>query len=194
MKNILRLLSGMLLVQSFIFSSQQTPEQQNESQLVTQREITQEEKDFLKGFNRGFERGIKERLEEQKQMEDPENRKQILQDFLQKISHIGDREYQKRVWIDGQGSGNNDFEAHMNYFFYKGWSVLKNHKELKFTDGQYSLLSDLRGQLVLFRNKKGPIQEILNCPEWQKVVAIAEEVLQTFDQDQRELAKLTNNN
>lgn len=179
MKNILRLLSAMLLIQSFLFSSQRTPEQQNESLLVTQ-----EEKDFLKGFNRGFERGLRERLEEKKQMEDPEKRKQILQVLLQKLSHLGDQEYQKRMWIDGQGSKDNDFKAHIDYFFYKGWSLLKNYKELKFTDDQYSLLSNLRGQIILFQNKKVPIQEILNFPDWKKIVALAKEVLQTFDHDQ----------
>lgn len=54
-----------------------------------------------------------------------EDRKYILNEHLRNISHISDKEYQKRVWIRGQGPECDDFDETVNYFFGEMDSILE---------------------------------------------------------------------
>ena len=71
------------------------------------------------------------------------DRKYILNEFLKNISHISDEEYQKRIWIRGEGPECDDFDETVCHFFDDGKPILKNYKDYHITENQYNLLIKL---------------------------------------------------
>jgi hypothetical protein len=53
-----------------------------------------------------------------------EARRNIINQHLKNIHHISDKEYQKRVWIRGEGPECDDFDETVNYFFGEMDSIL----------------------------------------------------------------------
>ena len=57
----------------------------------------------------------------------------ILANFLETIEGISDKEYQKRVWIRGEGPEVDDFTETVCHFFDDGDPILKKYKEYSST-------------------------------------------------------------
>ena len=72
------------------------------------------------------------------------DRKHILNEHLRNISHISDKEYQRRIWIRGEGPECDDFDETCCRFFYDGASVFKNYKDFWITDSKYKILKRFR--------------------------------------------------
>lgn len=68
------------------------------------------------------------------------DRKQILESFLDNLYRISNKEYQKRIWIDGKGPECHDFDEAVCDFFQDGDGIIQNYKDFGVTDKQYKLL------------------------------------------------------
>ncbi len=63
-----------------------------------------------------------------------EDRKYILNQFLRNIFHISEKEYQKRVWIRGEGPECDDFDETVCHFFDDGSPIIDNYQAYGITD------------------------------------------------------------
>ena len=112
-----------------------------------------------------------------------EDKKYILNEHLRNISHIASKEYQRRVWIRGEGAEVNDFDETVCYFFDIGDPILDKYKEYKITDKQYQLLVQFRNFFESFVDGDRPYlpEDFINTPEWERIVHLAKDVLKAFD-------------
>jgi len=106
----------------------------------------------------------------------------ILNNHLETISGIADREYQERVWIRGEGPECDDYTESICHFFDDGDPIISNYRDYAITERQLSLLVSLRGAVQDFNSNirfaLGP--DFLYSPEWNKITMMAKEVLQAF--------------
>ena len=109
------------------------------------------------------------------------DRRQILISVLETIKGISDKEYQKRIWIRGEGPEVDDFDDTACYFLHDGGGVLDKYKEFGITDAQYHILKRLRDEFEIFSDKNDWPQEFIDTPEWEKIINLAKEVLKAFD-------------
>jgi hypothetical protein len=113
------------------------------------------------------------------------NRKQILTSCLEIIDGISDKEYQKRIWVRGEGPEIDDFDETVCNFFQDGNGIIQNYKDFGITDEQYHLLVEFRDEFEAFCH--GPAQryylpqEFIDTPEWNKITEMAKEVLKAFN-------------
>lgn len=108
-------------------------------------------------------------------------KKQILISVLETIEGISDKEYQKRVWIRGEGPEVDDFDETCCNFFGDGDPLLKNYKDFGLTESQYFLLKKFRDCFRAFSDSNNWPQEFIDVPEWAKITEMAKEVLKTFN-------------
>lgn len=111
------------------------------------------------------------------------DRKQILENFLETIEGISDKEYQKRIWIKGKGPEVDDFDETVCHFFDDGDPILKNYKDYGITDVQYHLLMKFRTLFDTFVNGPKPYlpEDFINTSKWKKIMKKAKDVLKAFD-------------
>ncbi len=102
------------------------------------------------------------------------NRKQILESFLENIEGISNKEYQKRVWIRGEGPEVDDFTETTCHFFEEGEGILEEYKGFNITNKQYKLLVRFRDRFDKF------VKEFIDTPEWAKIMDMAKNVLKAF--------------
>lgn len=110
-----------------------------------------------------------------------EDKKYILAQFLKVISHISDKEYQKRVWIRGEGPEVDDFDETCCHFFDDGDPILENYKEYAISDGQFLLLQKFRQGFKTFADNNNLPEEFIDTPHWAKIMQMAKEVLNAFN-------------
>ena len=55
-----------------------------------------------------------------------EDKKQILESFLETVNGISNKEYQKRIWIRGEGPECDDFTETTCHFFEDSDNILEN--------------------------------------------------------------------
>ena len=110
-----------------------------------------------------------------------EDKKYILNEHLKHISCISDKEYQKRVWIYGEGPEVDSFDDTVCDFFITCDSILENYKGFKVTDNQYKVLKHFRDQFKIFSDENNHPHEFVESDEWEKIIKIAKQVLQEFD-------------
>ncbi len=113
-----------------------------------------------------------------------EDKKQILESFLETIEGISDKEYQKRIWIRGEGPECDDFNETTCHFFEEGDEILEKYRDFGINNNQHELLINLRDQFDKF--VKGPRpgylpQEFIDTAEWTKIMNLAKEVLKAFN-------------
>lgn len=110
-----------------------------------------------------------------------EDKKQILDGFIDIFTRISSREYQKRIWIKGEGPEVDDFEDTVNDFFMECDSILENHKDFGITDSQYQLLEKFRDKFRTFSDENNWPQEFIDTLEWGKLTEMAKEILKAFN-------------
>ena len=113
-----------------------------------------------------------------------EEKKQIIEGFLQNIFCASNKEYQWRVWIKGEGPECDDFDEFMNYFSLEGEDIIKNYKNFNITDKQYHLAKKLWDEVDTFdASTERPYlpQDFIDTPEWTKITELAKDVLVAFD-------------
>ncbi len=107
-------------------------------------------------------------------------RQQILNNFLENLSGIANKDYQKRIWINAIGPECDDFEESFSDFFELGEYIFDNYKGYGLTDNQYHLLVSLRDELKAFSSKNIWPEKFIDTPEWNKITEMAKDVLTAF--------------
>ena len=110
-----------------------------------------------------------------------EQKKNILKFLLKKVADISDKEYQKRVWIQGQGPEVDDFDETTCHILHEGEAVLKNYREFQVTELKYRLLKKLILIFRIFSDNNDFPEEFIDTPEWTEITEMAKEVLQAFN-------------
>jgi hypothetical protein len=115
----------------------------------------------------------------------------ILNNHLETISGIADREYQERVWIRGEGPECDDYTESICHFFDDGDPIISDYREYAITERQLSLLVNLRKTVQDFNSniRFALGADFLGSPEWAKITLMAKEVLQAFDYPQAKNVK-----
>lgn len=107
-------------------------------------------------------------------------RERILKGCLKEICHISDKEYQKRVWVRGEGPEVDSFIETAYYFLETIAAIMEEYKAFGITDTQCQMLKKLEKELDDFPGGDGYAEEFVDTPEWEKVVTMAKEVLKAF--------------
>ncbi len=107
-------------------------------------------------------------------------RKSILKSYLNNISHVADEEYQKRVWIRGEGPECDDFGETANQFFAIE-EVLEHSVDYNISEDQRHLLAKFYEAFDAFSPEPhDQSEEFISSPEWQKIIKMAQNVLKSF--------------
>lgn len=113
------------------------------------------------------------------------NRKQILETFIRIMNHISDKEYQKRIWIKGEGPEVDDFDETVCHFFQEGDGILEDHKAFGITKEQQKVLKKFRDEFQFFSDEHDFPEKFIDTPEWARIMGMAKEVLKTFHYQDR---------
>jgi hypothetical protein len=103
-----------------------------------------------------------------------------LINLLKIIDDISNKEYQKRVWIDGKGPECDDFDDTVCDFFGIGESIIKKHNIFGITDNQHQLLTVFYNEFRTFSNEHTWPPEFIDTLEWTRITEMAREVLKAF--------------
>lgn len=109
------------------------------------------------------------------------DKKQILEGFIDIFIRISNKEYQKRIWVKGEGPEVDDFDDTVCDFFGECDPILENYKYFGVTDNQYELLIKFRDEFKNFSRKRDLPPDFLDLPEWGKITKMAKEVLKAFN-------------
>ena len=109
------------------------------------------------------------------------DRKQILESCLDTIEGISNKEYQKRVWIRGEGPEVDNFDEAVCNFFQGGDIILEKNKSFSITDKQYQILKKFHDEFEAFSDKNNWPEDFINTPEWARIMEMAKEVLKAFN-------------
>lgn len=110
-----------------------------------------------------------------------EDKKQILNGFLDIFTRISSKEYQKRVWVNGQGPEVDDFDDTVNDFFIECDPILENYKDFGIADNQYGILKKFQNEFRIFSDENNWPEKFIDTPEWENIMHLAREVLKTFN-------------
>lgn len=110
---------------------------------------------------------------------DPDKR-YTLNEFLRHLSHIQDKEYQKRIWIRNEGPECQAFDDAVCDFFDIGDPILDNYKKFGVSEFQYNVLKNFREEFKAFSDEHDFPEEFIDTPEWKRIMEMAKEVLKVF--------------
>jgi hypothetical protein len=108
------------------------------------------------------------------------DRKQIVESFLKTVEGISDREYQKRVWIRGEGPEVDDFDETCCFFFDDGDPILEKYRDFGITERQYQVLKSFRDKFRKFSDENYHPEEFIESAEWAEIMVMAKDVLSAF--------------
>lgn len=100
---------------------------------------------------------------------------------LEAISWISDKEYQKRVWIRGEGPEVNDFDETACYFFDNVEPVLEEYKKSGMTENQYQIIKKFRDKFNVFSGEHSYEPKFIDTPEWDEIIKMSKDVLKAFN-------------
>ena len=110
-----------------------------------------------------------------------EDKKYIVNEFLRSIKGISDKEYQKRIWIQGKGPECDDFYETCNRFFPVAEDIIENYTNFKLTEAQLAILKQFYKEFDEFSDENDFAFEFIDSPWWAKIMERAKEVLVAFD-------------
>jgi len=110
-----------------------------------------------------------------------EEKKDILNFVIKQVTSISNQEYQRRVWIRGEGPEVDDFDETTCHFLHEGGGVLNKYQDFELTTSQYKQLKKLRDEFKVFSDENEWPQLFIDTPEWKKITEMAQEVLQAFN-------------
>lgn len=110
-----------------------------------------------------------------------ENKKQILEGFIDIFTRISSKGYQKRVWVKGEGPEADSFDDTVCDFFIECDSILENYKDFGILENQYQLLKKFRDKFRIFSDEHDLPEEFIDVPEWTTICVMALEILKAFN-------------
>ena len=121
-----------------------------------------------------------------------DEKKQIVKGFVDIFFRIADKEYQKRVWIRGEGPECDDFTDVTCDFFGECDSIIDNSEYFGITQLQKKMLILFRSLYSDFLKEKNkyPNPDFIDSPEWTKITMMARKVLQAFGYKQAKNIKI----
>ncbi|MCH9621355.1 MAG: hypothetical protein S4CHLAM20_07750 [Chlamydiia bacterium] len=111
----------------------------------------------------------------------------ILNNLLENICEISNKDYQKRIWIRSEGPYIGDFDEFCMEFFDYADGVIEDYKSYGITVTQYENLLKLHDVFELFSDKHREPEEFIDLPEWQRIMDLAKEVLKVFNYKKSDL-------
>ena len=115
-----------------------------------------------------------------------ENKRDILNFLLERVANIANKEYQKRVWIRGEGPEVDDFDETVCHFFQEGDSILDEYKDFGITEIQHTLLKKFRDEFENFPMRHDWPGKFIDTPEWEKIISLAKDVLDAFQYQKKQ--------
>ena len=112
------------------------------------------------------------------------NNNPTLEAFLEEIVGIADKEYQRRIWIRGEGPECDDFDEAVCRYFNAADSIFEEYKECGISNVQLDLLKKFHEEFKRFWKENDLPQLFIDTPEWTKITLIAKEVLDVFGYEQ----------
>lgn len=109
------------------------------------------------------------------------DRKQIMEGFIRILNRISDDEYQKRIWIRGEGPEWDSFDDTVNSYSLESEGILDKYKEFGLTESQYILLKKFSEEFGAFSRENDLPEEFISMPQWKKIMEMAKEVLKAFN-------------
>ncbi len=109
------------------------------------------------------------------------NREEVVKGFLQNLYRISNKEYQKRIWIEGRGPECHHYDEAVNDFFGDGDPILEKYRDDGLSQIQYQLLKRFRDEFSIFVKSNYFPQEFIDTPEWEKITEMAKEILKAFN-------------
>jgi hypothetical protein len=107
-------------------------------------------------------------------------KKQILRSLLDNAAAISDKNYQKRVWIEGKGPECDNFDDTVCDFFGDGNPIIDNYKDFELTERQRDILITFRDAFREFSDHHDWPPLFIDTPEWTHITEMAQEVLREF--------------
>ena len=117
------------------------------------------------------------------------NKNPTLEAFLAEVIGIADKEYQKRVWIRGEGPEIDDFDETVCRYSNAADLLFERHKNCDISAIQMHLIRKLHQQFEKFWKNNDFPQQFIDTPEWTHITELAKEVLRAFNYDPDEHAK-----
>ncbi len=108
------------------------------------------------------------------------DRNAIIDGYVNVVTRISDIEYQKRVWIKGEGPECDDFDETVCQFFDISDPLLSNFKNFNFSQQQLTLLKEFSNDFRKFSEKNYLPEEFIDSPDWKKIIQSAQKVLQSI--------------
>ena len=105
----------------------------------------------------------------------------MLTRILECVKDVSDKEYQKRVWIRGEGPECYDFDETCCDFFDDIDPLIGDYKNSGITESQYHILKKFRDEFDTFSRKNNCPSEFIDTPEWEEITEMAKEVLRAFN-------------
>lgn len=109
------------------------------------------------------------------------DRKQIMDTFIRIVEHVSDKEYQKRVWIRGEGPECDDFDETVCHFSQEGDGIIEKYKDFGLTKHQCQILKKFRDKFETFWKENDLPEKFIDTPEWANIMDSAKKVLEAFN-------------
>jgi hypothetical protein len=109
-----------------------------------------------------------------------EERNYILKEFLRDLFHISNKEYQRRIWIRGEGPECDDFDELVCRYSSSADSIFTEREKYGISDFQLDTLKKFHKEFKKFWEKNDLPQLFIDTPEWTKITLMAKEVLHAF--------------
>lgn len=115
------------------------------------------------------------------------DKKQIIKNLIKTISHAANKEYQKRVWIEGRGPECEDLDDFLDIVLHENGAIIKKWENFNLTKKQLNLLENFQNELISFaRGKSRNLpEEFIDTPEWKKIMNMAKEILKAFNYEKK---------
>ena len=109
------------------------------------------------------------------------NRERTLKRLFEELEGISDKEYQRRVWIRGEGPECDDFGESVCRYSLLAESIFDEYKELGFSDIQFDTFKKFHAEYEKFWEDNDWPPLFIDTPEWTKITEMAKEVLKAFN-------------
>jgi hypothetical protein len=110
-----------------------------------------------------------------------EQKRDIVESFVDIFTRISSKEFQRRIWINGEGPEVDSYDDTVNEYFGECDSILENYKEFGISDRQYQLLEKFTNLFRHFADENYWPTEFIDSQEWESITDLAKEILKAFN-------------